>query len=38
MDPLLQESALNSVGVEVPVPLRTITAVPLVEELLLMLS
>jgi hypothetical protein len=38
MDPLMQESALNAAGAAVLVPLRPITAVPLVEELLLMLS
>jgi hypothetical protein len=38
MVPLPQESALNAAGATVPVPLRPITAVPLVEELLMMVS
>jgi hypothetical protein len=38
MVPLPQESALNVAGATVPVPLRPITAVPLVEELLAMVS
>ena len=38
MDALLQESALNAAGTAVPVPVRLITAVPLVEELLWMVS
>ena len=38
MVPLLQYSALSAVGAAVPVPLRLITAVPLVEELLVMVS
>ena len=38
MDALLQVSALNAAGAVVPVPLRLITAVPLVEELLWMVS
>jgi len=38
MAPLLQDSALNAAGAAVPVPLRLITAVLLVEELLAMVS
>jgi hypothetical protein len=38
MEPLLQEMPLNAAGTAVPVPLRVITAVAPVEELLLMLS
>jgi hypothetical protein len=38
MAPLLQNSALNAAGAAVPVPLRLMSAVPLVDELLLMLS
>lgn len=38
MDALVQESALNAAGTGVPVPLRPITAVPLVGELLEMVS
>src|ERR1035441_2182656 len=38
MVPLLQYSALSAAGAAVPVPLRLITAVPLVEELLVMVS
>jgi hypothetical protein len=38
MAPLLQYSALNAVGGAVPVPLRPITAVPFVDELLVMVS
>lgn len=38
MAPLLQDSALNALGATVPVPLRPITAVPLVEELLVMVN
>jgi len=34
MDALLQESALNAAGTAVPVPVRLTTAVPLVDELL----
>jgi hypothetical protein len=40
IDPLLHESALSAAGVAVavPVPVRPITAVPLVEEVLVMVS
>jgi hypothetical protein len=38
MDALLQESALKAAGTAVPVPLRLINAVPLVEELLVIVS
>ena len=38
MDALLQESPLNTPGTAVPVPVRPINAVPLVDELLWMVS
>jgi len=38
MAPLLQDSAPNAAGAAVPVPLRLIIAVPLVEELVAMVS
>jgi hypothetical protein len=38
IDPLMQERALNAAGAAVPLPLRVITAVAPVEELLLMVS
>jgi hypothetical protein len=38
MDPLVQVSVLNTPGAGVPVPLRLIIAVPLVEELLVMVN
>ena len=38
IEPLLQESELNAPGTTVPVPVRLITAVPLVDELLWMVS
>ena len=38
MDALLQDNALNTPGTAVPVPVRLITAVPLVDELLWMVS
>jgi hypothetical protein len=38
MDALLQESALNDASADVPVPVRLITAVPLVDELLWIVS
>ena len=38
IDPLLQESTLKPAGTAVPVPVRLITAVPLLDELLWMVS
>jgi hypothetical protein len=38
MAPLLQDSALNAGGAAEPVPLRLITAVPLIDELLLIVT
>jgi hypothetical protein len=38
IDALLQDSALNPAATAVPVPVRPITAVPLVDELLEMVS
>jgi len=38
MAPLLQDSAFNAAGAPVPVPLRLIIAVPLIEELLPIVS
>jgi hypothetical protein len=38
IDPLLQESALSAAGVAVPLPVRPITAVALIDELLVMVN
>ena len=38
MDPLLQESAFNAAGAAVPVPLRAMIALALIDELLAMVS
>jgi len=38
MDPLLQESTFNAAGAAVPVPLRAMIALALIDELLAMVS